>query len=138
MTRDEILQLEPGPELDRLVAERVMGWHREPYRNEKFPRIIAQWKDANGEVMVSENIDGSLGWSPSIDIVAAWEVVEVLYMRGMVPEVYGVWFTRKKKWVAMFWYDTKDGMNTAKSEARSLPLAICRAALLAVMGVDGE
>jgi len=26
MTREEILKLEPGPELDRLVAEKVMGW----------------------------------------------------------------------------------------------------------------
>lgn len=26
MTRDEILQKETGPELDALVAEKVMGW----------------------------------------------------------------------------------------------------------------
>ena len=26
MIREEILKLEPGPELDRLAAERVMGW----------------------------------------------------------------------------------------------------------------
>ena len=30
MTREEILKLEPGPELDRVVAERIMGWKEGP------------------------------------------------------------------------------------------------------------
>lgn len=54
MTKQEILALQPGPETDRLVAEKVMGW------------------GGNSEELL---------WSPSGDIRAAWEVVQYLVSR---------------------------------------------------------
>jgi len=50
MTRDEILAMKPGRELDALIAEKVMGW--------------------------SWGIIGDLIPAYSTDISAAWEVVE--------------------------------------------------------------
>ena len=102
MTRDEILNLEPGPELDRLVAERVIG----------NPDLVRPQLREGAEVLVScpeydgwaiikgfndddtcdvfiegtggklrvhcdqiEKVVGQPPWSPSTDIAAAWDVI---------------------------------------------------------------
>jgi len=130
MTREEILRMEPGPKLNRLIAERVMGWKR---TIDKVLVGCAYWRDDTGFDRAFEDPAGNLDWSPSTDIAVAWEVAEVLYNRGMIPVMYGVWFTKNKEWVAMFWYDTKNGMSSVNVRAKSLPFAISRAALLAVM-----
>lgn len=55
-------ELKAGEELDRLIAENVMGWYKLP----------TMWcKGANSYAAESN-------WSPSTDIAAAWEVVEKL------------------------------------------------------------
>lgn len=58
MTRDEILKLEAGSELDALVAEKVKEW--------TIPGGFALWIDNNTTRV----------FRPSTDIAAAWEVFE--------------------------------------------------------------
>jgi len=74
MTREEILRMEAGPELDRLIAERVMGWKAGAdffVADGKISRIHR----ATSGTAVSEL------WSPSTDIAAAMEVVNKLLSR---------------------------------------------------------
>lgn len=69
----------PGRELDRLIAEKVMGWksnhgvHLFPPADEPNRKRFQQW---NGETMVTEIPHYST------DIAAAWEVKEEMRKRG--------------------------------------------------------
>jgi len=78
MTQEKILGLEPGPELDRLLAERLMGWRVE--RKAIFGYSV--WEDKAGRERASEDSAGDLDWSPSSDISAAWEIVQAMEDRG--------------------------------------------------------
>jgi Phage ABA sandwich domain len=72
MTMEEILKLSPGPEMDRLIAEKVMGW-----RQSKLGK--GAWMGPNG----------SNGWadvpSYSTAIVATWDVL--LHIRKWQPKL---------------------------------------------------
>jgi len=121
MTRDEILKLEAGRELDALIAEKVMG----------LP--VVELKDAPCPYCGSEmRFCGARSWcsdcrewrhSPykeySDDIAVAWEVVE------------------KMEHCMIYKHDDSyeceyAGQYLDSVEADTAPLAICRAALLAV------
>lgn len=121
MTRDEILNLKPGAELDRLVAELVMNWKQ----SSPQPAI---YEDSSGGTHVVGSVQKFRcrhdNFCPSTDDAAAMRVVDALCDRGM-------------------WY-TIDGSRLRLSvrvrfsfgdevEATTRPLAICRAALLAVV-----
>lgn len=170
MTKEEILRLQAGPELDRLVAERVMGWYLPA--DSEMPRAWLRPRAADPDVPwdsgeewtgwwaeeppleVDEDtgekvipsvwlIAGSKVWSPSTDIAAAMEVLNKLLELGIIcdmgqvevyPTIDGghgvIWYVRFRR-VMM------PPFVTWMSEAESLPLAICRAALLAVERGDG-
>jgi hypothetical protein len=72
MTKEEILKLSPGPEMDRLIAEKVMGW-----KPSKLDR--GTWVAPNG----------GDGWadvpSYSTAIVATWDVL--LHVRKWQPKL---------------------------------------------------
>jgi hypothetical protein len=116
MTCEDILNMPAGPKLDDLVAEKVMN-------------------DPMGQV-----------WSRhySTDISAAWEVLEKLFERGWYAEI----ITDAKTTEIDFEIAIRDRNNgtwtldTGVEDgwitdgwvvASTAPLAICRAALLAVM-----
>lgn len=103
MTEQEILAMEPGTELDKIVAEQVMG--HEVTRDELFGYM---------ERLIDPE-DGTSIWSPpqpySEDMSAAESVVEKMIELGHSD--------------ALYWADFGDG---AYGEAE----AICKAALLAV------
>jgi hypothetical protein len=77
--------MKPGPELDALIAEKVIGWkkrgiewvHPTELNNCGQPKRMAYSED----VVVGAYDPGEYtekAWSPSTDIAAAWEVVEKL------------------------------------------------------------
>jgi hypothetical protein len=165
MTRDEILAMKPGRELDALVAEKVFGW---TYWRSKHGHWIIDTPDGrhfeplfgkvrNYDPETSERLPDPNWWDGlsdelpyySTDIAAAWEVVARLRdlwteatrdMDGVTNRVMrsdGSWvdFTppfddmeffeylhrhADRRWPWAFFYVT--------------PEAICKAALLAVMG----
>lgn len=73
---------DPGPELDALVAEKVMGWHR------SGDDLWAQWLKEDGSetwyYVQAPTLDTACrDWEPSRDIRAAWEVVLAVWDRGL-------------------------------------------------------
>lgn len=69
MTLEEIDKLEPGPELDRLIAIHIMGWRQDNYAPSIMDKDGA-WFNSEGR---SEHLDETRF---STDIAAAWMVVE--------------------------------------------------------------
>ena len=156
MTKNEILAMEAGPELDALVAEKVMGWER----HDKCDRCSVSPKHIYyGTEYIGDSWDGKechpylkspggqkyylcpcheqrrdSGPPPppySTDIAAAWEVVDALMDNGIgLPQI----FHDGQLWVASVSDCTRKKSNMAS--ALTAPLAICRAALLAVMKVE--
>ena len=131
MTRDEILAMEAGPELDALVAAEVMGVSI--VRESGIPAMEHSHHDPHligvgGQRLPPPNVSGDTG--------PAWLVVEHLEGRGM-------WWTAEYyqhddppyRWE--FCNPMGKGLFLPyEAVAPTLPLAICRAALLTVMEVD--
>jgi hypothetical protein len=126
MNRDEIMKLEAGRELDTLVAEKVMGLTAD---KEHCPYCGAEMWIGALRSRCSSCSEWRYGWykNYSDDISAAWEVVEKIreYIECIWPNDRGLW--------SLLSYERlEEGLTTVSAE--TAPLAICRAALLAVMG----
>ena len=123
MNAEDIRNMEAGRELDALVAEKVMGW---------------QWYDGHGTAGPSywETQGGEFAhfgeFEPSTDIAAAWEVVEKMAeLVGPISVAWGSFGTEGNMASVMAFMGNPPGVV-----APTAPLAICRAALLAVMERD--
>ena len=142
-----VTEMVAGQALDILVAEKLMGWERHPNP------IYHAWyqRDSAGELRYRNEIacggcgaNGHQAWSPSTSITDAWEVVEKLRADWAlsldnwphVSEVgtgtiaieddgYEVRFRNRRK------HFNENGAWVV-STGRAAPLAICKAALLAV------
>lgn len=119
--------LPAGRELDALVAEKVMGWRRLP--------DTPEWG-----VPPDYTTGGALGWRPySTDIAAAWEVVEKLREGWLEVNLDCTAFNCANTVRCCV---TKQGQQHPPfplyADAKTAPLAICRAALRAVGGPDGR
>ena len=156
MNRDEIQRLEAGRELDALVAEKVMklnckkgiswksdlsafGGKGEIEFDSEFT-IEREWVQEGDYVIVFD--DGQLGIMPaySTDIAAAWEVVEQLEtMRpDILTDIHRISHNGERsglQWAAHMRVIGGEGKYIYEL-AETVPIAICRAALLAVM--DGD
>lgn len=105
MTREEILNMPAGREMDAWIAE-IVGWIIEDF-TAISPRG-SRW---------ARNAHGDDDWLPyySTDVLAAWEIIE-RYTDAVVEKV------GEHYYVNLF-------VDSAYAE--TAPLAICRAALLA-------
>jgi hypothetical protein len=138
MTRDEILNMPAGSEMDALVAEKVMGWHivadKDGWRH---------WDNVDGYYSSGilqcdgDNEDEEdfhiIHWHPSESILWAWEVVEKFVStaeRGYAKWQVVIHSDGMERWIADF---KDDPLHTTNCSAPTAPLAICRAALLAVL-----
>jgi hypothetical protein len=134
MNEDEIMKLEAGRELDALVAEKVMGWQWFDHTGYAIRYFRPPNRFNYGAIAEGKEIN-YLESLPhySTDIAAAWEVAEKL------GNWHGFDFLVIKAagndlWCAG-WYEFygDDYETRAADEAETVPLAICRAALLAAM-----
>ena len=113
MTKEEILIMEAGIELDILVAESIMGY-----------QVFAGMTSATSPLIITT----SQVLSYSRDISAAWQVVDKLKEEKLlfidIFWDYEAWFCR---------IEDIDGKTIGASELAcdSAPEAICKAALLA-------
>jgi hypothetical protein len=115
-------EMKAGPEMDRLVAEKVMGWAIGSDGCSVEERHGRLWRGEAWE-------DDCYIWRPSTNIAHAWEVVE--HLRG--------WWTAVElksidECCACLIEDNSGDVNeryVATAEADTAPLAICRAALKA-------
>jgi Phage ABA sandwich domain len=112
MTNEDIDRMQAGPELVRLIAEKVMGWHG-AVEETFWPSIEWVWRDARGY-----KVHGPTDFSTNI--AAAWRVVEKMRL-SLIPTLGGD-----------FQCDTRADTKIPYVEAHGpAPLAICRAALKA-------
>ena len=113
-------------EIDRLVSEKVMGLSVLPIYDDVPPRPITGYE--------IHTAPGQYARLPhySIDIAAAWEVVEKMKADGWAVNIYSG--NGSQCWEAEFGHPS-DRSQDAGSETSPLPLAICLAALR-VKGVE--
>ncbi len=132
--------LPAGPELDRLIAEKVMGWEKDSSafspRAHQVIKLMKRlgakelfwWKTGPG------GLDFRIEWAPSTNIAHAWEVVGAIEARSQSSEDLSCLYLNRydsEGWCATFaLYGRED--NGDWSGAPTAPLAICRAALAAV------
>ena len=110
MTRDEILNMPAGREMDALVAKNVMKLEFPVY---EFDGYKHQYKPK----------------PYSTNIAAAWEVVDKINSQ---ESLYNFELSKDdKSWMCEWW--SKETQEPIWATADTAPLAICRAALLAVM-----
>lgn len=136
MTKDEILNMPAGEELDTLVAEKVMGWRKE---HEKDWRDV--WRGADGRYQhPTGRYDGyedredfhTINWHPSESILWVWEVVEKFYSMKLDK------YSNGEEW-RCYLVTERDGKNVdANATADSAELAICRAALLTTLERESD
>jgi hypothetical protein len=138
MTHEEILAMKPGRELDCLVAEKFFGYKVEWLPNPRHPH--EHGKNVAIEPMTCSPPHLFKGWwcptyweipHYSTDIAVAWQVVEKMqerdWMGVMISPAMGHGW---KGWAVNF------GGDDSLVYGETLPEAVCKAALLAVMGSD--
>ena len=119
--------LPAGPELDRRIITKVMGW--------KHITIDGHPRTYSSEKMVRPTMSTTRDFSPSTNIAHAWEAAEKLEI-GVMPALG----KRRGRWVAGFegegacsWFENYlGGHGVTWAEADTAPHAICLAALKAV------
>jgi hypothetical protein len=126
----DVSKLDAGPELDALVAEKVMGWTKEPSAN-PFPGPKSlPWNWVAPHSTWGPGTPGKCYPTSvpkySTDIAAAWEVVEKLRDQFEGVVVDGIKLPGAPAWQCIVMNESEKG------EAQTAPLAICRAALKAV------
>lgn len=120
---------EAGWELDALVAEKVMGWH--PLTSDVPPNA---WSTPLG--VISWATSSYRSFQPSVDIAAAWQVVEKTGMHIFNRAFpYGARDNSKERWHAAFGMCDDFGCAASCANAETAPLAICIAALRRVGAV---
>lgn len=117
--------MQAGPEMDRLIAEKVMGWKWHETRSTMSP---SHWVDRKRNArFIGQRFE------PSIQMAHAWEVVD--HMTQTTKETWEFHVTTTLH-VAIFEFDGgrdrpwKPGQYIG--QALTMPLAICRAALMAI------
>jgi len=135
MTRDEVLAMKPGRELDELVIRHIMNIpvveSVDLFSQEPFP--AAWWVEDEGWYIAYERDEDGLiymPFNPSEDISAAWEVAEKLQKQGYVVCIELLPYEETSVGV----YEENPAEQIAYAKAQTPAEAICKAALLAVMG----
>lgn len=123
-------ELKAGPDLDKLVAERVMGWHLVDINTGDVPYWV--WFDSNSHLQTEAVL-----WKPSEWISCAWQVVEKWIKDFDIPghDPFILMCNPKGLWECSFnveWTWEGPEMLDTIVRADTAPLAICRAALKAV------
>ena len=142
MTRDEVLGLKPGRELDALVAEKVMMYEKiHPHTQCTSLDISKHYyyvKEHEDELTRYKGVYALIycedGWyplefSPSTDISAAWEVAEQLQKQGYVVCIELLPYEETSVGV----YEADPANQIAYAKSNKPAGAIAKAALLAVM-----
>jgi hypothetical protein len=134
MTRDEIMLMEAGRELDALVSRKVMNV--KPVIVELYSEFddTRNYVDVGDYVIYPEGVGICKRLSAySTDIAAAWQVVEKLETQEILFQICKLGYSKNDIfWLAEF-RDCSGGESSGVGNSPTAPLAICRAALLAVM-----
>jgi hypothetical protein len=160
MTKDEVLAMKPGREMDALIAEKIMNTLRYMHDGNMagIQGGLAMKVFKNGVAEKYQHYeDGSPRWEKgdgdrwftqllphySTDIAAAWEVFEQMDELGFLERP--MYIGKRFAYGPVRCHFVGEGEYTACADdmevivcAETAPLAICQAALLAVLGRDGR
>jgi hypothetical protein len=105
--------------IDRLIAEKVMGWEKDKKQTER-------WDTSFGLLHEYD-------WEPSTDISDAWEVVEKMKEMGFNYFMQDC-YTKSHAVTFIHWINTENGKSQKHYDniSETAPMAICLAALKAV------
>jgi hypothetical protein len=142
MDRNEIMKMPAGKEIDRLLAI-TMGWPKIDKARDYDARMGIQWSYPSDGVWKFEPGLARL-WTPSKEIHDAWEAVEILHNRygcDVSAELRRDIHANKTVGICRVQYgkvayDNPDLLLYVLAE--TVPLAICRAVLLAEWGQPGS
>jgi hypothetical protein len=121
ITYDEIMSMQPGREMDAIVAEKVMHGKLESIKT-LAPEPMYYWNFSETHQPWAKD------WKPSIDILSAWDVVTKLSKRYIIG-VNG----DEDEWscdITPRFQEDEEHMGLIRSHAKTAPEAICKAALL--------
>ena len=127
-----IYKMPASREMDELIATDVMGWQPSKIHLGFWATPLEDGCEYNHHP-VDE-------WSPSTDIAAAWEVIEIFrsgwqgHAAACIDIKISDWVGRPDCQVSIFGPDIAE----VRAEAYSICLAICRAALKAIMQGEGD
>lgn len=128
MTREQILAMQPGRELDVLVAEKV------------FKKTIMRERRPNGEVYMNRELENVYIPVPyySTDLSTAWEVLDKVTNKRHTWELANTLYSDKREefdLTIFLWSSTValEADDNASVTADTIPEAICKCALLAVL-----
>ena len=140
LTNEQIDSMPAGCEMDALVADRVMQWQHIDWW---MGSLLAKGWDGfwDGEwvrwitIPESDADDRAEPWSPSTDIMAAWQVIEKM-REGYSISIHtigSIWqcTLEIKDHKTRFPVEVAHA-GDAFADADTAPLAICRATLMAV------
>lgn len=120
-------------EIDRLVAEKVMGWRLENRRVNIWGQEIGFWVNPKNNMIVAKYSGfREESFSPSTNIADAWKVVEKLKI-AVIPQVGDP--PKDMQYLAEI--DRQPFGNYYEAFAETAELAICLVALKSV-GVEVE
>lgn len=138
-TREQILVEPAGRQMDTWVAEFVMKWPEWDFLAGDWSggRPVF-WIEEDGIKIFKDYDDYAHYWSPSSNIAAAWEVVEKLRERNRhitIITKHDSFMVAVSEYVPAFGIYKPLHLTDDYSDLHSntAPLAICRAALLAVL-----
>lgn len=132
MTKEEILALPAGRSLDLLVAEKVMGWGKWVWSKNGYEGWGPGWNWENKR----ENSPHVVYWRPSDDLNYAFLVVKEL-TENKANSDFNLSYDcgEPPQWLSG-WYAYFPGPTDAVAPTPAL--AICRAALLAVLSTESK
>lgn len=120
LTREEIMSMQPGRELNDLVKIHVMGW-----KPERVGVNLIEWFEEKEGIRYNVSYNAKT-FNPSQSISSAWEVVGKMRSLGNHIDV----FTWEDKWGTEI---SKGDTVYVREYTLEAPEAICKTALLAVM-----
>ena len=128
-------QYEAGPELDRLIAEKVMGWKIIDYEsNGEFTGNAMPHEDGyclkDKDGNERQHGEEAHQWHPSTKISNAWEVVEAI-TKQEPRKIVRVHHNSDMSICRIIDFHSCDTIG--EGGALTAPLAICRAALSAAL-----
>lgn len=139
MTRDEILQVGAGYELDRFIANKVMGWQEtsdaiyETRLDKSFVVAVDDFDVCDGKrrVFLQSKWRGEAWrWEPSINIADAWDIINKMIEDGTFINLGHGGLVWRVNISTRHLYERLEFMSVT---AETAPLSICRAALIATL-----
>jgi len=147
MTRNDILKMEPSPEMDRLIAEKVIGWE-ERTKPARWVEVESGTEKPTGW-FINGKTNRKPVWAPSTDVKAAIRVMEELRRRGYDVSIEKEGLTWTIELQGEDYYSVASSEGSTRmihlrhhqgpryvALGKSFQEAICRVALLAAMDAD--